>query len=143
MYLHCNGHPDDSFAREEIEQNSPRFVSLTCPTRPADYFDFTFQNDKPTKFPFRRLVSEKATQQQPEKAAPILEEDSKGPDEEFTEKKRSRNEFLTSLWSTRSTFAEPLKVNYVVRRSLTEQLELGTPTIRAFYMKNSPHDSDE
>jgi hypothetical protein len=140
MYLHYNGHPEDSFAREEIEQNSPRFVSLTRPTRPADYFEFSFQNDKPTKFPCRRLVSEKAavvTQQQPEKTTPPPKEDAKGPDEEFTEKKRSRNEFLASLWSTGPTFAEPLKVDYEVGRSLAEQLELGTPTIRAIYMKNS------
>jgi hypothetical protein len=139
MYLHYNGNPEDSFAREEIEQNSPRFVSLTRPTRPADYFDYPFQNDKSTKFPCRRLVSEKVAipQSPPERAAPPPKEDPNVPEEEFTEKKRARNEFLASLWSSGPTFAEPLKVDYIVGRSLLEQFDLGTPTIRAIYIKNA------
>jgi hypothetical protein len=57
-------------------------------------------------------------------------------DEEH-EKKNMKSEFLASLWNCTRACAEPLKVDYVVGKSLTEQLGLDRPTIRSVYQEGS------
>jgi hypothetical protein len=133
MYLHVTGDPEDSFEREEIDQNSPRFVSLTRPSRPPDYFSYSFKNQKPTKFPFRRqMIRQTATVSSPP-PTPTPELKDEIPKEDEREKKSPKNDFLISLWNCTRACAEPLKVDYIVGKSLTEQLGLDRPTIRSFY----------
>jgi RNA recognition motif-containing protein len=134
MYLHVTGDPEDSFEREEIDQNSPRFVNLTRPSRPPDYFSYPFKNQKPAKFPFRRLITRPDAIPAPPPAQALtsgVKEDVVKDEER--EKKNLKSEFLASLWNCTRACAEPLKVDYVVGKSLTEQLGLGRPTIRSVY----------
>jgi hypothetical protein len=56
---------------------------------------------------------------------PIKEDDS--------DRKSATGEFRTGLWKCTRASAAPLKVDYVVGKSLMEQLELDKPSIRALY----------
>jgi RNA recognition motif-containing protein len=132
MYLHYNGDPEDSFARDEIDHNSPRFLNLSRPPRPTNYFSFPFQDQRPTKFPPRRIFD---APHAPVAAAPPAPAPPPPPKEmpAVEEPRRARADFVAALLSGRPPAAEPLTVDYPAGRSLTEMLGLGGQTIRAAY----------
>jgi RNA recognition motif-containing protein len=146
-YLHVTGDPEESFERDEIDQNSPRFVSLSRPLRPTDYNSFPFKNQRPAKFPFRRLPIKQVvpvqTPLQPtpqpvkDELAKDDDEDEEDEDAEEVPKRNSKKEFLAALWRWTRGSAEPLKVDYVVGRSLADQLGLDGPTIRSLYQSET------
>jgi RNA recognition motif-containing protein len=125
MYLHYSGDSEEQFAREEIDHNAPRFVALSRPARPANYLAFPFLDQRPTKFPPRRIL-----ETLPRPAAPPHVKEEPKPVEE---PRRSRVDFIASLTSSKPTMTDPLEVNYVVGKSLVELLGLGAPTIRSVY----------
>ena len=124
MYLHYTGDPDDSFAKDEIQQNSPRFTELTRPSRPPDYDDYPLQDSRPTVFPPRRILNRQKREQPG--SAPVKEE----------ARVKTRGESLAALWAHGAGTTEPLKVDYVVGKSLTDQFGLVQPTIRSVYTAN-------
>jgi hypothetical protein len=135
MYLHYTGTIEDSFTTDEIQQNSPRFADLTRPVRPPDYWDFPFQNDKPTKFPARRIFTKEKTEQMQMSGRMKVEEEETVTErvETTEEKEKTRREFLDTLSGAGLSCAEPLKVDYTVGKSLCEQFDLNTPTIRSVF----------
>ena len=127
MYLHYTGDSEDSFAMEEIQQNSPRFTELTRPARPPDYYDYPFQDSRPAEFPPRRILN----RQKKEPVATPVKSDAIAPADE--PRKKTRSEFLAALWNNGATTTEPLRVDYVVGKSLKDLFALEQPTIRSMY----------
>ncbi|OHT01765.1 hypothetical protein TRFO_31279 [Tritrichomonas foetus] len=128
MYLHYTGDPKDSFCTDEIQQNSDRFLSMTRPLRPPDYYNYEFQDQKPIVFPPRRILRKL-------KSATKLPTDQKATEQPGGEipanEANEENEFLNSLFGKIEIVARPLKVEYSVGQSLNDQLNLCRPSIRS------------
>jgi hypothetical protein len=127
-YLHAAGDPADSFEKDEIEQNSPRFAGLTRPPRPPDYLACPFRAQRPTRFPPRRAAAAPAGP--PAAPAPPRAGDDAEP-------RAGAGDGAPALWNCTRVSAGPLTVDYVVGRSLAQQLELDGPSIRALYQGES------
>lgn len=123
MYLHYKGDQKDSFATDEIQQNSERFSSKTRPLRPPDYFDYEFQDQKPVVFPPRRILKKPKIQTIKSNESKQIEIEPPKEDEE--------NSFLNSLFGDGVIVSKPLKVDYSVGQSLNDQLNLSRPSIRS------------
>lgn len=131
MYLHYVGEPDDSFATDEIQQNTPRFIELSRPTRPYDYDDYDFFDSKPTEFPPRRnLVASKtrATLPPPAETENLELQEAQSGNEEG---KVRKSDFLDSIWVNEPPV--PFKVDYSVSQSLYDQLCLSRSTVRSIF----------
>lgn len=120
MYLHYKGDPNDSFNAEEIQQNSPRFIKMTRPTRPDNYFDYEFQDDKPTQFPFRRILSKQKSQKNNQNPQQTTQKEIKNQQEEMPD--------VIDIY-------QHLTVNYQTTDSLENQYRLSSPTIRSIFEK--------
>lgn len=128
MYLHYTGLMRDSFSTEEIQQNSKRFVSMTRPMRPDDYYEYEFFDNRPTIFPPKRNLNERIDNEYDEYEYMFEEE-------EHVESSKNR-EFRNKLFTNNYFNLLPLKVNYTVGQSLNEQLDLtGRNPIRYFCRK--------
>lgn len=130
MYLHHEGDPKDSFSQEEIQQNSDRFLEMTRPPRPDDYYDYQFQDSKPVVFPPRRILTKKKPQEnvlpkQQNQAA----QQQQAPQQTQKVEAAPNNLFVSSLFSHETI--RPLKVSYTIGASLTDQLFLNRPSIRS------------
>lgn len=87
MYLHQCGEPADSFSKDEITGSCCRFVDMTRPTRPKDYFDYPQQDARPTILPPRRLlkkeISPKKQKNEKSYVLNLLSQDSIDDDDEI------------------------------------------------------------
>ncbi|OHS94391.1 hypothetical protein TRFO_39421 [Tritrichomonas foetus] len=159
MYLHYMGEPKDSFNTEEI-QHSDRFLDLTRPSRPNDYYNYKFADKKPTIFPPRRILTAKISpstaSNSPEQGQShsssnsttasgnsatakgnkqINNENDKKSTESASGKNspvQNKNSFVSSLFSPTIKGTTPLKVNYSIDYSLYDQLSLSRKSIREF-----------
>lgn len=123
MYLHYKGDENDSFATDEIQQNSERFSSKTRPLRPPDYLNYEFQIQKHYIFPPRRILKK---QKAPlTKTVETKQTEIEQPEED------EENSFLNSLFAGETIVSKPLKVDYSIGQSLNDQLNLSRPSIRS------------
>lgn len=122
MYLHYKGEPNDSFNSDEIQQNSPRFIKMTRPTRPDNYFDYEFQNSKPTQFPFRRILTKQMPQNSNSGTQQTVQKSTKHAQEDAQD--------TINIY-------QHLNVNYEVTDSLEKRYKLSSPTIRSIYEKKN------
>lgn len=131
MYLHDIGDPKDSFSKDEIQQNSERFLSISRPTRPPDYLDCDFQDQKPFVFPPRRL----SKKPKHSSSKPIEQGNHNDAKEIETDKEAI---FLNSLFGKIELFSKKMNIDYNIGQSLADQLNLSRPSIRTvlFFDKN-------
>jgi hypothetical protein len=108
MYLHHSGDQGDSFSKDEITGSCSRFVDMTRPARPPDYDEFIKQDTRPAVLPFRR-IAKKVTRKRDTGSPSILEQ--LAADDE----------------------PHPLMWNEGSGVSLTRQLMLGRPSVRAVF----------
>ena len=143
MYLHSKGDDADSFSTEEISSNSPRFVNLTRPPRPNDYYDCQFQDDRKTVFPPRRLFEYEYEEdiyeeEVPEQQKPLdfipkepqnISEYHSNTQTRIIQHKQST--LLEQVRNPKPIYIIPLQATFPSSKSLTVQLELNQPSVRS------------